>query len=192
MLKYIHKFNVHTKMKLQKPSFINKKYVAIGFIILLAAFSVLTYVSYHYQIGPFKRDAQITEEELERQNKSDVTNPQTKGIAEPNNDVDSSKNTSEIPVSDSTSVEITSLQQGNGQITYSAKFTGQSSDGTCSATFTNELARPVIRTTPAKDSICGPVSIPETEFTTLGNWVLTVRYYKDNTQAVATKSIEVK
>lgn len=147
----------------------------------------------HYQWGPFQQTAIEDLASREKQNKSDSTNPQSKDeSAASSKDVDKSKNTSEVPISETAKLEILKLAQENREVIYSAAVTNGSGGGTCSAVFTHELAKPVISTTSAHNGKCGPTSIPETEFSALGTWTLTLRYYTDNTQAVATQTVEVR
>jgi hypothetical protein len=127
------------------------------------------------------------------QNAADKTIPSTKnGTPASSPDVDNTKTTDNIPVSKETTVTIKNLVQQDGSITYSATVENYGESGTCSATFTNDNDRPVVRTTAAEQSNCGPITIPEAEFSTLGKWTLTLRYYTNNTQAIATQTIEIK
>lgn len=160
--------------------------IATGFIVAAILFSI--WYTHHFQIWPFHTKVNTVEK-----NGSDLTNSQTKAKAgETNKNVDTTKNTSEIPISTTTSVQITQLVQDDQKVTYSAKITDPSSSGTCSAVFTNPAAQPVTSVTTTSSDTCGPVSIPNAQFVTLGIWKLTLRYYADNLQAVATQEINIK
>lgn len=106
--------------------------------------------------------------------------------------VDTSKNTSQVPTSSSSVITIDSVEQTNGLITYSATITNPATEGTCSAIFTKPNSKPVSRVFNTKSAMCGPVSIPELEFESLGSWLMTIRYYANDSQSVDTKSVEVR
>ncbi len=105
---------------------------------------------------------------------------------------DANKDSSEIPKSTNISLTIDLLEQANGRITYSATVSNPADKGTCSVVFTREGSKPVTRVDETQTEKCGPISIPELEFESVGPWLMTLRYYSNNTQAVATKMIEVR
>lgn len=105
-------------------------------------------------------------------------------------DVDITKGTSEIPTSTNTSIAINTLKQEGGQVTYSAIIKG-TGNGTCSALFSKDSSKPVSVTTPAIGATCEG-SVSDIEFDMLGTWTLTLRYYVDNQQAVATKEMDIR
>lgn len=106
--------------------------------------------------------------------------------------VDTSKNTAEIPVSKDTTLEITKLEQNTQGVTYAASITNPGATGTCSAVFTNTGAKPVTQVNAVTGVTCGPYVVPSASFDMIGSWLLTLRYYNDSTQAVATQTIEVE
>lgn len=170
----------------------NRKTPIIATAVVLCILGIGIVGTYKLGIWPFHNRIQST---IEEENKSDATNPQTK--ASPKGEITQdpaleNKNTDEIPVSTETSVSITELSQNNGKVAYSAEIINPGTSGTCSAVFTNDVAKPVTRTTSTTSSACAKVEIPELEFSAVGTWTLTLRYYTNVTQAVATKTIEVK
>lgn len=168
-----------------------KKRLFVAFALFLVAFIAIA-LAYHFQTWPFQSPQETIQQKLEKQNKSDATNPTTKAeSAKASDDVDSSKTTDDIPTSASESIEITKLIQSGGAITYEAKINGTSGGGTCSAVYSNDIAKPVTRTSDANGDMCGPVSISAGEFSTLGTWTLTLRYYSNNTQVVTSKKIDI-
>jgi len=170
----------------------NRKKLVIAIIILVvlvvAGFGYLWY-SHHFQIWPFTpKDTETVE-----LNNSDSTNPQTKNDAnKPVKGVDPTKSSSEIPVSKDTTIKLTSLTQDGQQIVYSASITNPASTGVCSATFTKDGSQPVTKTDTISGNECGPFYITATSFDSIGTWTLTLRYYANDVQAVATSTIEVK
>ena len=104
--------------------------------------------------------------------------------------VDPSKNTDEVPKEVSSSLKITKLLQTSGTVDYQAEATGARA-GKCSALFTSEIGKPVTRTSDTSTGVC-KASIPSTEFDSLGEWTLTVRFYFNNKQIDASKKIVLR
>jgi hypothetical protein len=161
----------------------------------LAVLGVGTYLVYSLHIWPFNDTPHQSIQDAA--NSSDATNPQQKQNIPSTeslkgNGVD--KTTNEIPAATGGTLEITKLSQQNGLISYAADLSGIQIPGTCSALFenVNKAARPVTRVTKSTTTGCPETSIPETEFVALGRWTLTLRYYVNDSQLVATKTIEVK
>jgi cytoskeletal protein RodZ len=183
-------------MIIQPPKALKIKYIYIAAGVVLVVLLSIVWLTHHYQLWPFQADSKTAVQQVKSEkDNSDATNDQTKAeSAKQSANVDVSKTTSEIPVSKSVSIQITQLAEDsqNQNITYSAEITNPGTSGTCSAVFTNTGSKPVTQTTTASGSSCGPVSIPSESFDSLGNWLLTLRYYTSDTQAVATKTIEIK
>jgi hypothetical protein len=120
------------------------------------------------------------------------TNHGTKDDTTPGTD----KTTDEIPVSETLAATIMTLSQSNGQITFTGSANDNNAGGTCSIVFTNPNDRPVSRSANTTQSdgeaICGPIQIPETEFSFLGEWTATFRYYSGDTQAVTERTINIQ
>lgn len=174
-------------MKINKQANSKKHFLILGIIICVALIAGGIY----YFVASQTPTTPTTDNDAK--NAADKTIPSTKnGAPASSPDVDNTKTTDDIPVAKETEVAIKELVQQNGSITYTATIENPGESGTCSATFTNDNDRPVVRTTTAEGSNCGPVAIPEAEFSTLGQWTLTLRYYTNNTQAVTTQTIEIK
>lgn len=105
---------------------------------------------------------------------------------------DTSKNTAEIPVSSTVKLSIDSISQDSQTVTYRATISNPADSGTCSAVFTKDNSKPVTRVSAANSGSCGPVSIPSLEFESIGVWTLTLRYYADDSQAIATQTVEIR
>lgn len=176
----------------------NKKplYFALG-IILAALVLVVTLEltrATDFIKNPFYQPSaeELEQKRIDEANKADSTHGSKEDL-KPNPNVDETKNTSEIPVDTSGTISITTLSQSNGQVNFTATVSDNLSDnGTCTVTFSNTNARPVTRTITASNHTCGPQSIPETEFSTLGTWQVTARYFSNNTQVTTTSSVEIK
>lgn len=107
-----------------------------------------------------------------------------------------SQTTNQIPVNGGLTVTIDQLEQTNGEVVFVGSSNSGDKGGTCSITFTNPNDRPVSRSVTAEingtRSICGPVQIPDTEFSFVGEWKATFRYYVNETQAVAEKNLTIQ
>lgn len=173
-------------MKIQKAS--HKKVIILS---IIGALLVVAGASAYFMAT---RPNDSVQKSHDKANSSDTQNPQSKANL-PSSDntsgVDPNKSTSEIPVKQDASLTITSLQQSGGSVSYAATFAGIDGGGTCSAQFTATGAKPVTRTTQPSGQECS-ASIPEMEFTQLGEWTLTVRYYNSSTQVTATQAINVR
>jgi len=121
-----------------------------------------------------------------------TTNPGTKDDTDEGTD----QTTDEIPVNQTLVATFTKLSQADGFITFTGEVNTNSADGSCSITFTNTSDRPVTRTAAPTQvdskSVCGPIQIPESEFSFLGEWTATFRFYTGDTQIVAERKITVQ
>lgn len=181
-------------MKIQSR---NKSKLRIIIPILLVVLGAAAALGYMYlnHLGPFSENTPSSSEraEQDRAKNTDKTNQQQKDAlvgGSTSKNVDTAKTTDQVPQSTDVSVQINTLSQKDGVVTYRAAATGATT-GTCSAVFTNELGKPVTRTAETADGQCS-AAIPEQEFDALGTWTLTVRFYSNNTQATANKTIEIK
>jgi cytoskeletal protein RodZ len=132
-----------------------------------------------------------------QQSKQDVLSNHTPSdkksapTAQTNSNVDATKTTDQIPTNPSLILTISKLAQENGAVTYEASLNDKNQNGTCAAEFTSKGARPITSTTDAKNGTCGPISIPELQFTKIGDWNFTLRYYTKNTQVSAQKTLSI-
>lgn len=102
------------------------------------------------------------------------------------------KDTSQIPVSTTSTVTITQLSEDANNVTATAAIANASQSGTCSFVFTNPYNKPITLQSSAVNSSCGPVSVPNNAFPSVGDWKLTVSYFYQNTQATAEQVIKIK
>lgn len=162
-------------------------------LVILLAFAGYVAYAYYYHHWPFTNtQPEVTEQQKTIANNSDSQNPQTKdsvAVSSKSDNVDTQKTTDEIPVAQNLSVSIDSLKQTDSSVDYKAT-ASQSVKGTCSATFTSDIGKPVVKNSETNDGVCSG-SVPILEFDALGTWKLTLRFYTDNTQAIATKDITV-
>lgn len=134
-----------------------------------------------------------TPKEKEQATKNDPTTASgsAKSDAQRAPGVNKSLTTAQVPVSNSSSVTISTLDQSNGSINIIANITNPASSGVCTVTFTKTGAKPVTRTINTTTDICSS-SIPELEFSMTGSWQAQVIYFANNTQASATGTITIQ
>lgn len=167
-----------------------KKLISILFAALVVALAGFTV---YYVYGQIKDGNSSTE------------SPSTKTSSESHNSTDSkatsestynNTTTDKIPKNANISIAITTLNQTDSAIVFSATVASTASDGKCALTITNPNDKPVSRTVNATHgtttSECGPISIPVEEFSYLGDWTATLRYYTNGTQTVASKIITIR
>ncbi len=125
--------------------------------------------------------------------KEEILSNQDDAVVAPNSD----KTEQSIPVQKDVTAKITTLSQENGQVTIAGAIAGTTEAGACTFKFTTPQDKPVSKTIKgviAGDSVnCGPLSIPETSFSYLGNWTANLTYYLDSGKSVsAEKVISIK
>lgn len=107
------------------------------------------------------------------------------------------KTAQNTPMSPTISVGQPKSTQAQGNVTGQVQITGtdNTTTGTCVFTYENDIAKPVIRQVAAKDAgssmTCNSGAIPEVEFSAVGTWKLTVRYFTDNQQAVNSTDVVI-
>ena len=177
--------------KIQKKSATPKKIVLATSVViaLLIAFVTFAYATKNW---PFNNSTNQTSgirpDEVFQENATKDDSPSYEDIP--------TKTTDQIPANNSVSITVDELTQSNGVVRFKATTTSTASGGKCSLTLTNPNDKPVTRTVDAKVSnsvdTCGPIEIPEQEFSYLGEWTATLRYYINDTQVVVTKAINIQ
>lgn len=179
-----------------KKSFAGKKVVFIALAALLVLAGALYYTETRH-ITSFiikKPSAEtMTQQQKEVATKSDpTTSPSTaKTDAQPAPGVSQSQTTTEVPVSKTMSVTITTLNETNNTVNITATITNPAQSGVCTMTFTKAGAKPVTQTVSTTTNTCS-ASIPALQFDMIGDWQVTVNYFANNTQATTTGTITIK
>lgn len=180
-----------------KTSKNHTKFAILSIVSLVVAASLLVLVLEKTRItnliiNPFAKTSTPKEDPIDTLNKADSTTGNKANIpVDPN--IDNSKNTATIPTNDGAKLTFQTLAQADNEVTISTvASTSLPSNGTCTIIFEKDGARPITRSTTATNHICGPISIPEFEFTTIGEWKITARYFTNNSQVIATDRIEIK
>jgi len=176
--------------KIQRKSTVAKK-IIVFVLVLVAVLVAFTGFAYAANIWPFNNSTVPTSD---TQNNNSQENATKDG--NPSSEDTPTKTTDQIPLNNSVVVTIDELAQSNGLITFKATVASSIQGGKCSLSLTNPNDKPVTRTVNATSSnstqICGPIEISEQEFSYLGEWTATLRYYINDTQALATKAITIK
>ena len=95
--------------------------------------------------------------------------------------------TEDVPVSSTASAKITRLEQQDMTVYFAADISNTTTAGRCVVSFTTTNDRPVIRefdsTQNGANRSCN-LDLSALEFSYLGEWKVTLRYYEGNTQVV--------
>lgn len=87
------------------------------------------------------------------------------------------------------SVSVTDFSQSNGSVSTNAKTSGS---GVCVFLFQpSDDGKPVTRQSDVNNSNCS-IDIPESEFSYLGDWKLTVTYYKDQKKTETSRNVTIR
>ncbi len=123
---------------------------------------------------------------------SQTTPPSAKGsTVQKTPGVSSDQTTNQVPVSQTSSISITSLNETSGNVNIAVAITNPASSGVCTFTFTKTGARPVTHTVNTTTSACS-ASIPSLEFSMVGDWQVEADYFANNTQTTTTGTVTVQ
>lgn len=171
-------------MKITRNKQSSKKTV---YILIAAAVLVLALLTAGLVWGIGGQFGQTSETQSNNEEQSDADKKANSN--NPNTTVDPTLNTDQIPTTETFSISLDSLVNENDMVTYKASVTGASS-GTCSASFTSDLGKPVVKTSETTDGTCsGSYSV--NEFDALGLWTLQLRFYANDLQATTTGEVNV-
>ncbi len=180
----------------QKKSWLNKLkaplIVLVCLVIVLAGYGFGAHAS---SLWPFHHNDTVV---APSQNKSNAPTQQDNTAAKVAAQASGSdpKTSDQIPVDDSLTAHIDSINEANGVVTFTGSVTGATQAGSCSVTFSTPNDPPLSQTVSASlngtTATCDPISIPAQSFSYLGDWTVTFRYFVNNTQAVATGTITIQ
>ena len=163
--------------------------IIVALAIIIAALGTYTVAAYQFKLWPF-----LVTETIDSRNAADPTlSPGKEAVS---NDEYSDTTTDEVPVNPTLVAVIDQLEQQDNKVTVKASVNTTDASGLCSITFTNPNDKPVTQTVnpilKGDRIICGPIEISEQSFSYLGDWLMTFRYYTDNTQVSAEDTITIK
>ena len=163
--------------------------IIIFIVILLVILGGYTVAAYQLKLWPFTPASSTSD-----QNTSDPTlSPGKEAVSDGEF---SDKTTDEVPVNPTLTATIDQLAQQDGKVIAKTSINTTDTSGLCSFVFSNANDKPVTQTaSPTLKGdrvICGPIEIPEQSFSFLGDWVMTFRYYANNTQVSAEDTISIK
>lgn len=106
------------------------------------------------------------------------------------------KTSDQVPVSKDLAATISRLEQTDEGIIFSATIANSPTAGRCVVTFTNPNDKPVVKeidaTTKDGTALCGPLTVSPLEFSYLGEWQVTLRYYLNDQQAIASGKVTIR
>lgn len=175
-------------MKIKKQKSRKTLIIAItaGFLVLLAA-AIFWLVSSRSdeETSTSPSTDEANSQQLE-DGKTKPTNPKEN----PPTPTNTGQSSEDVPVNTATTLTITELVQQGSEVRLNSALSGADGGGTCVATFTNSDGRPVVREfASAGADGCGPLTIPSIEFSALGEWELTLRFYNQGEQTVTKQTI---
>jgi len=159
-----------------------KPIVIIGALLLLAVLTVAAI--------SFKQHADLAEK------KNQESIQQNTDIKNEANQTSGDKTTNEIPEDTTLAASIDDLYQEGDTIHFTGSVNTPNGKGTCTVVFSNENDKPVTRTVDATskgdNTVCGPVEISNLEFSFVGTWQVTFRYFENDTQVSTEGTIDIK
>jgi cytoskeletal protein RodZ len=182
--------HINTKRSISK-----KKIALIVAGIVLVAAGILAYTETQHITNiiknPFYKPAKTKSvtEQKEAETKSDPTTSPPK--SQPTEGVNKSQTTDDVPVTKTTSLSITQLNQSNGNVNLTTSITNPASSGTCTFTFTSQGTKPVVSQASTTGDTCS-TSIPDYQFSMIGDWQVKVNYFANDTITTTTGSITIQ
>lgn len=175
---------LHHKHKPSQPVFI-----AGLLVIVVVAYIVLSTA----HIWPFSESKSIATNNAATTTPAETNNSLPK--QDLNSTTDSSQTSNNIPVNATWVAAITTLNETNDEINFAATVQNAPSTGTCVVTFSNPNDRPVVQqfnATATNGLTTCDVNLSAYEFSYLGNWSVSFRYYVGNQQATTTSEIKIQ
>ncbi len=173
-------------MQIQKKGK-SKSLIAVTALLATLIVAALLYI-YSFNRTPgaeINTSGPSVSDEIKAQGKNDKNQNSSAGLPEKSN----SSTTDEVPSDPQLSVSIVTTDQANGLVTASAN-TSQAT-GTCVFLYSTPQDKPVTRQVGVNDSHCS-VSIPQNEFSYIGQWTLKVTYYSDGKKTEVEKSVTIQ
>lgn len=172
-----------------------KKIILIVSGIVLVVAGILAYTESQHITNivknPFYKPTKTesTTAKNEEATKKDPTTATPK--SEPAEGVSKSQTTDDVPVAKTTSIAITQLEQSNGNVNLTTSITNPANSGTCTFTFTSQGTKPVVSQAATTSSTCS-TSIPDYQFSMIGDWQVKVNYFANDTITTTTGSITIQ
>lgn len=179
-------------MKIKKQS---KRKLIIASAVIVVAVAMYGVIALKLSYWPFLAPTVNLDGRQDTINESPKNNnPVKKDDNQP--EINPGKTPDQVPINEEFVASITQLEQIGDNIKFAAEISNSPSIGTCVVTFTNANDRPVTKqfsATPSNNSmLCGPMDIPALEFSYLGEWTVSLRYYVGSEQAIASGKVIIK
>lgn len=183
-------------MKIQKSKINKPNLIPAIIVIALLLVSSYAFIAYKKSFWPFPPETILNTDAQQDTTNESPKNSNTIKKEESAADINSGKTSDQIPISKELVATITQLEQAGANVKFSAKVEGSSKTGTCVVSFTNPNDRPVTKQFNAttKDGVllCGPLDIPSLEFSFLGEWNVSFRYYVESEQVTTTGKVTIQ
>lgn len=181
---------INTKKNTSKKKII---LIVSGIVLVMAGVLAYTETQHITNIvkNPFYKPAKTksTATKNEEATKKDPTTAAPK--SEPAEGVSKSQTTDDVPVAKTTSIAITKLEQSNGNVNLTTSITNPASSGACTFTFTSQGTKPVVSQATTTGDTCS-TSIPDYQFSMIGDWQVKVNYFANDTITTTTGSITIQ
>jgi hypothetical protein len=176
--------------KIQKNTKINsrKTLVIIAVALLLIICATLGYL--------WSKEKSAVETDSTSSTDINVTPENSKGTQQPDTLPDNSQNltTEDVPVDESASANISRLEQIDTTVYFDAIVTNATELGRCVVVFSTPNDRPITKefdATKKDDRYICSLSLSALEFSYLGTWDVTFRYYNGPNQVIAKGTIKI-
>jgi len=171
-----------------RPKNNNRIWVIVGVSIAVAILLILSFILITQRHKRDGRDDTVQTESAKDKVANLKNNTEGNNLGLPSNSETTTSD--QVPISENITVSITEINQTSGTVSTSASIQGIQSDGTCVFTYTSD-DKPVVRQVTSSNQRCS-TSIPEVEFTKIGNWNLNVTFYNDSQKAETDQSVTIQ
>lgn len=162
-----------------------------GALLLLVTGYVL--LRHKYNWWPSSKNIVQVSDKNNTHNTTVRPSPKNNNVPE-KTEIASDKTTNQVPTGGEAVATITQLEQQGDNVLIAMKVERSNTGGSCVVTFTNPNDRPVNKefsSTSKGEAVSCSTSIPAYEFSYLGVWHVTVRYYLGEQQVVTEGDIKI-
>lgn len=182
-------------MKIERKRTINNRHIVVVVVVLLIILA-LTLVALELTgvTNLIRKQPEVSNTKQETKANNQAKQDFIEKSTSKNSNTD--KTSDQVPVSKDLTATISQLEQTDEGIIFSATIANSPDAGRCVVTFTNPNDKPVVKEVDAtvKDGValCGPLTVSPLEFSYLGEWQATLRYYLDDQQAIASGKVVIR
>lgn len=176
----------------------NKNISRNTIILLILAFILIASIPAYYLYSKYTNTDNLSTSQNDNDTQADNPAKDTniKGTDTPATLPDNSQmiTTDDIPVNQAASAEITRLEQKDSTVFFDAIIVGVSSIGRCVVSFNTPNDKPIVKEFDAKlidNKYTCSFTTSALEFSYLGEWDVTLRYYYDQSQVITKGSVKI-